>query len=495
MIENCTNSGYINCRTIPTGASLGGIVGLNDGDAALVIRNCVNSNGIYIKGVSGGGEGMDVFMGGICGKSLHNIEITNCQNTATTNKGIRYGANAEDKTRTNIFLGGIIASGDASHVTNVSNCTNSGYIYFHGNKANTNSSHARVGLGGIVGYGTANTHIDNCVNAETALIGGEGSSYTRMGFGGILGTTHRGNITVKNCENYGTIAQQKTALPGNRGSARYNSGVGLGGIVGISAQVYEVSNCENYGLITIANTTVADADGYNVHIYAGGVIGWAMQEQNNSGTYAAKTMKNLTNYADLKFTGAAGRYYAGGVIGCITTNQTADNKRYWAEISGLKNVANLTFDVANTCTYSALGGVVGWAEAINLASTVASNEIYLQSCEHYGNIEILNAEGKLDYTNVGAILGCARSEAGIAKNNSKIGGMIVTGKEVTPEHEDPNSGTLVPETTEYSGYTLGADNWYTFLYKGGVEQSVAEADGCGYYQEGDVIPTKPTQQN
>ena len=493
LIENCTNSGYINCRTIPTGACLGGIVGLNK--KTLVIRNCVNTNGIYIKGVSGGGSGKDVFMGGICGNSLHNIEITNCQNTAATkNKEIRYGANDVDKTQTNIFLGGIIASGSTSHVTNVSYCTNSGIIYFHGNKAN--STNARVGLGGIVGYGAAGTHIDNCVNTEGALIGGQGSSYSRMGFGGIMGITHRGNITVTNCENYGTIAQQKTALTVNGNAARYNAGVGLGGIIGISAQVYEVSNCENYGLITIANTN-ADitfkengTEESGVHLYAGGVIGWAMQEQNNSGSYAAKTMKNLTNYADLTFTGAAGRYYAGGVIGCITTNQTADNKRYWAEISGLKNVANLTFDVANTCTYSALGGVVGWAEAINLASTVASNEIYLQSCEHYGNIEILNAEGKLDYTNVGAILGCARSEAGIVKN-SKIGGMIVTGKVVTPEHEDENSGLTVPETIEYSGYTLGADNWYTYLYKGGVEQSVAEADGCGYYQEGDVVPTKP----
>jgi hypothetical protein len=328
-----------------------------------------------------------------------------------------------------------------------------------------------------------------------------------MGFGGILGTTQRGNITVTNCKNYGTIDQDKTTLPVNSGSARWSAGTGLGGIIGIGAQIYEVSNCENYGTIDIANTNdVADAEGKLVHLYVGGVIGWAMQEQNNSGaTYGAMTMKNLANYADLKFTGTAGRYYAGGVVGCITTHETA-GKRWWAEISGLKNVANLSFDVANTCTYSALGGVIGWTEQdwVDETETESDNwettgiidlagrgaEIPLQNCEHYGNIEVLDAEGKLNYTNVGVILGCARSEAGIVKN-SKIGGMIVTGKVVKPEHDDPNSGLTVPEQIEYSGVTLGADNWFTYLYKGGVEQSVAEADGCGYYQEGDVVPTKP----
>ena len=498
LIENCTNSGYINCRGIPTGANVGGILGLNKND--LVIRNCTNSYCVGASGLCGGGSGIDAFFGGICGKSTSNIEITNCHNTDTT-AGIRYTSTDTDKTRVQIFLGGIIGSGDADYRTDINNCTNSGLINFKGNKAN--SKNARVGVGGIVGYGAgtnnianAGTHINNCVNTETAIVGGAGSSYTHMGFGGIVGITHRGNITVTNCKNYGTIAQSKTALPVNGNAARWTAGTGLGGIIGISDQVYEVSNCENYGLITIANTNVSDDEGNLVHLYVGGVIGWAVHEQNNNGSFAAMTMKNLTNYADLTFTGVAGRYYAGGVIGCITTNEGTDENgvdvRYWKEISGLKNVANLTFDVANTCTNSALGGVIGWAERVNLIDLADRGaEIPLQKCEHYGNIEILDGvEGKLDYTNVGVILGCARSEAGIVKN-SKIGGMIVTGKVVTPEHDDPNSGLTIPETVEYSGVTLGADNWFTYLYKGGVEQSVAETDGCGYYQEGDVVPTKP----
>ena len=506
LIENCHNAGRVRIRTVPTGAAVGGIVGYNE--HTLVVRNCTNSGSVDTNGICGSSSyevvnkdgkketiRVDLYMGGICGKSIEKIDITNCENTSTGK--VACTSTDTDSNGSHTYIAGILGASEANKLTNIIDCTNSGTVQYDNKKSKGN-----VGVGGVIGYMAAYSHIDNCENASTAVVGGKGTAAACMGFGGIVGTTHRGDITVRNCKNYGTIAQQNTTLLGNGGSSRWSYGTGLGGIVGIGAQIYEVSNCENYGLITIANTSVTNSDKL-VHLYAGGVIGWAVQEQNNSGaTFGAMTMKNLANYADLTFTGAAGRYYAGGVVGCITTHETAE-KRWWAEISGLKNVANLTFDVANTCPNSALGGVIGWAAQdytgkettgiIDLAGRGA--EIPLQSCEHYGNIEILDAEGKLDYTNVGAILGCARSDAGIVKNNSKIGGMIVTGKVVTPEHEDFNSGVMVPETVEYSGYTLGADNWYTFLYKGGVEQSVAEADGCGYYQEGDAVPTKPTQQN
>jgi hypothetical protein len=264
---------------------------------------------------------------------------------------------------------------------------------------------------------------------------------------------------------------------------RWTAGTGLGGIIGISAQSDNISNCANYGQISIANK---NAQG---HLYAGGVVGWAMQETNNNNATGVKSpamvMKNLTNYANLTFTGNALRYYVGGVIGCITTNQTEDKKRYWEEISGLKNYSNLTFSTTETeGSLYAYGGVIGFAEVVTLYH---AEYIPIDSSEFYGD---LIADGK---TNVGAILGCKRNVAmttanpedptgkGFIAEKCMIGGKV---KKLATYYVEEAGGT--EEVTENLEVALDSDTWYRYIYSTAVEQSVAESDGCSLLTENPV---------
>jgi hypothetical protein len=311
-----------------------------------------------------------------------------------------------------------------------------------------------------LGYASHGASVQNCTNR--GVVGGAGFSGKMMGFGGIVGMTHRGNINIIGCKNYGDIKQTAQTLKKPEStSGRITYGYGFGGIAGIFTNA-SIRECENWGEVSINNSN-------GVYVYAGGVIGWAHNRNTSdaSGTNA-KTIKNLANYADITFAGTGAIYAAGGVIGCLTTY---DNERhYWAEISGLKNVANLTFNVSITdgCQYN-LGGIVGLTEVYK--DNVFQNGkkyVALDDCKFYGNITIPESSSYVQKDQLGILVGSKRVATEHIAENSKVGGKI-------------NSLNLHE-----------SNNWRTYLYKDGVIASVASNDGCSYYKPGDSdIPTKP----
>ena len=452
-LDNCNNNGDITISpNLTISGDSNGLYVLAAGIAAsnyasCVIKNCNNTKPVKLEGViSGTNNTYGAMLGGICAYASNSLNISNCTNSGA----IQYANNTTD-TKTNVSfirMGGIVGMNRDGYSCTISKCTNNGDISNNGYKV----TEIEVGVGGILGYATHNATVSECTN--NATIGGEGKCGKYMGFGGIVGMTYRGKINIKDCINNGDIAQSTKTLKKGKVDTRISSGNGFGGVVGILTNTTEISGCENWGKISITNTN-------GVNLYAGGVIGWAFMRDEDDTSGAAKSIKNCANYADLTFTGTAQIYAAGGVIGCITTFENASH--YWQEISGLKSVANLTFNVSITdgCQYN-LGGIVGLTEVYN---NTFQNKSYvaLNNCTFYGDLVTKSSD---ILSNFGIITGSAR-DLHIAKN-SQVGGKI-------------NSLNL-----------HDSNNWLTYLYKGGVSASVASNDGCSYYKPGDSdIPTKP----
>ena len=390
-------------------------------------------------------------IGGICARANSVLTIEDCTNSGN----VQYKNSTSDGNTNPIRLGGIVAQSTNGYVCTINRCENTGTIAYSAKK----TSAVEIGAGGIIGYASHTTTVQECTN--NGIVGGAGYSGKMMGFGGIAGMTHRGDINIIGCKNYGSIKQTAETLnvPSST-KTRITSGYGFGGVVGILTNA-SISDCENWGEISIANTN-------GVYVYAGGVIGWLHNRAVSDPSAHGKTIKNIANYADLTFTGKGSIYAAGGVIGCLTTFD--NEKHYWQEISGLKNVANLTFNVSITDGWQYnLGGIIGLTEVYK--DNVFQNGktfVALDDCKFYGNITIPESSSYVQKDQLGILVGSKRVATEHIATISKVGGKI-------------NSLNLHE-----------SNNWLTYLYKGGVSASIATADGCSYYKPGDSdIPTKP----
>ena len=454
-LDNCDNHGAI---TVSPNISIaeaknicvGGVVANSAGKC--IIKNCENTQTVKASGLLAGDDTSGAIIGGICAYANSAVTIEDCTNSGT----IQYENATDDENTSYIRVGGIVAQSANGYNCTINNCENTGAISYSASKKKS----VEIGVGGIIGYASHITTVQDCTNRGE--IGGAGYSGKMMGFGGIAGMTHRGDINIIGCKNYGSIVQSaRTLKKPESTSSRISSGYGFGGIVGIFTNA-SISECENWGEISISNTN-------GVYVYAGGVIGWAHNRNTSdpSGS-SAKTIKNLANYADITFAGIGAIYAAGGVIGCITTFD--NEKHYWAEISGLKNVANLTFKVVAKDSYNYyLGGVIGMTEVYK-DNVFQNGKTYvaLDDCKFYGNITIPESSSYVQKDQLGVLVGSARVATEHIAKNSKVGGKI----NKLNLHE--------------------SNNWLTYLYKGGVTASVATADGCSYYKPSDSdIPTKP----
>ena len=168
----------------------------------------------------------------------------------------------------------------------ISNCRNYGTI--------TADLDGVGGMGGIVGYGNANTLIENCFN-----YGAVGTIEYRYA-GGIVGYATGTSAEVKSCVN----------------TAEVKGRIDVGGIVGIATDIWTISDCTNSGAVTGADTAAAGGIVGSIHgstvsgckntaavygQYAGGVIGIAGAGEitNCSGGTASITSPAFT----LSFTG------------------------------------------------------------------------------------------------------------------------------------------------------------------------------------------------
>jgi hypothetical protein len=92
---------------------------------------------------------------------------------------------------------------------------------------------------------------------------------------------------------------------------------------------------------------------------------------------------------------------------------------------------------------------------------------------------------------VGFIAGVERTDTVIA-SNCQVGGTLasVVVFPGTPEHEDPNSGVIVPgtpDTYEKVSYPIDATNWFKHIYSAEVAEEVATEDGCELIESAPAI--------
>jgi hypothetical protein len=197
-------------------------------------------------------------------------------------------------------------------------------------------------------------------------------------------------------------------------------------------------------------------------------------------------MKDCANYADLTFGGKAELYYAGGVVGSVLANEDK-SKRWWQEISGLKNIANLTFTATSEAENPgyAFGGVVGMVEVTALA-TAKHDYIAINNCVVYGNLKADNMIKK-----AGMVMGAARDAGARVAKNCQIGGLLIWGKENVLIGTDA-AGNEEYEILETPG-NITIDNWFKHIYSEEVTEGIAKEDGCSLLTEKPAVPTVPAQ--
>ncbi len=422
-ITNCTNGsakdstkGAITVGDAPSGIGLAGMVGISA--QALTITGCKNYGAIQQTGVGSCNSTYRAHIAGILGECLvGGINITNCENYGL----VEYGT-ADNASGARIDVAGIVAT-TLSTGNVISGCKNSGTVSYKAVK----DDGGEVTVAGIVGCPQSETLIENCENTSTGLVHGSGATTSGYDIGGIGGGPSGASIIFKGCKNYGEVKQS-----GTLGGSMY-----IGGIVGYGYAFKSVENCENHGPITIGNNNTKA-------IYAGGIVGYARIAEGSGTTVHTKILKNCANYYDLNFAGKAGSYYAGGISGLI---RNQDPEMYWEEISGLKNIANITFSGTASTPY--YGGIFG---SVLLATNCPIGALAtIDNCVCYGDIKAVGLDGK-----IGLIMGVARSK--FIATNCKVGGNLIFAEGTTT--------------------AINSTNWFNYIYKGAITEAVATADGC-----------------
>lgn len=234
------------------------------------------------------------------------------------------------------YVGGIVGSSDG----NISDCVNTGTLSFTATNADSVG-----GIAGIVGEGV----ITDCKNEGDLLCKTTESSNLAIA-GGIIGKLFlsatgsedymsRG-VTVKNCENVGTVEGQMYA----------------GGIIGQLSNDHNdycatVKDCKNNGSVSATD-------------YSGGIIGWILENGDNvNGTNVS--VKNCENYADITIG------TVGGIVGGLMT-ETGDTT-----IDGCINYGNLTAD-GQHCA----GIVAYWV----MNSQPSDCSTVIKNCENKGTV-------------------------------------------------------------------------------------------------------------
>lgn len=207
-INACTN--YVEITAIEDSFGLiGGICGENWNE----IQNC--SNEAYLE------NNKDGYMGGICG--INRGIVTNCSNSGNIlsfEAGGICGKNYEGKTETCVnygriegnTVGGIVARNGQYDGSIVKNCTNEGEVI------------GNWGAGGIIGYNTNVSSVENSTNNGKITINGKEDSII---VGDIVGNGNTANI--KSCQNNGEILKNNLEMEMERN-------VYAGGIIGFNSK-------------------------------------------------------------------------------------------------------------------------------------------------------------------------------------------------------------------------------------------------------------------
>ncbi|MBE5764987.1 MAG: hypothetical protein E7339_05250 [Clostridiales bacterium] len=275
--------GCVNYGDISGTATVGGIVGLNNG---YVTRYFVEGEA-EVKTVNYGNvTATSSYVGGICG----NTGISSNCVASMTEYAINYGTITAGKNSDSVSsVGGI--NGQVTNGGSIQNCEN------HGAVSGTGSQ-----VGGITGY--LNGTVTGCINDADVYGGG---NYV----GGIVGESKG---TVKDVENSGNVKSYTSYIGGavgrnnggtvenatNRGSvtaerAAQEAGTGIGGVIGSNQNSATASKLYNYGDV-IGYTQVGGISGYQG---AGSSIDTAVNEGDVTGYGTVGQIVGTNNSVDL----------------------------------------------------------------------------------------------------------------------------------------------------------------------------------------------------
>ena len=472
-IRYCKNTGDITEGTghYIRGMSSGGILGLNN-NASTSIENCENTGNVLQERTTNTNVNYGK-VGGICGQTMTNINISNCTNSGTVrNTGASASAAA-----TGGIIGAVFEPVSGEGGTNtatldnvqVTECTNSGTVALTANTAGfcggiigsigglacsnlvvnvtvSNCTHKNANVtgvyrvGGIVGYTNAKVgsslSVSGCktLGGDSYLITGGTASYTS----GIVGLTGSFDIdiSVDGCSNnipvtggtytagvvsyvnMGSVSTKPVvisnctntaAITGISGSTKQNYVGGIAAYLGYHP--ITVTGCENSGTITGAN-------------YTAGIAAYTYGGNTTTATY-------ITNNTNTGVISSSGNYVAGIVAqatkttltGCINGEDAtvtgtyhvggiAGNLSQATTISNCKNFADIT--ATSTNGSSGVGGIIG-------SNPSSAN---MNRCLNKGNIALTYANANQQMY-VGGLVGYSNGSI-VANDCGSTGDVSVT---------------------------------------------------------------------
>ena len=248
-----------------------------------------------------------------------------------------------DNNDTHYYVGGIAGTGGT-----IDNCSVEGRIVLDisAKGEDLNAGTMVFAVGGITG--AASKCVQACEYSGVVL----GKS---LYMGGILG--YGNQVTVKNCANNGTVANQYF----NTGHRNLNQGM-TGGIAGRLLNSIAVEGCTNQGSVAAA------------HGYVGGIVAY-LHGGTISGCTNTTTVQNTLTYDDCdsgdSIGGIVGSIINGAINGC-TNNGTVAAVECCSNIGGIVGMTNFETTKIENCLNT--GEIVGF-QSINENVECASGGI------------------------------------------------------------------------------------------------------------------------
>ena len=438
-----TNAGTVtNTGDAPAniGVTLGGIVGRIEAstNGENTLKDNTNSGDVLFASASAYDENMLSGVAGILGGHAGNISssayqpckltIDNCTNTGRVEKT---GAGAS-----NMFVGGIVAflngtAKSATHVANVTNCTNTGAVLNGSTGAGTWTTYT----GGIVGYYHVTGELKGCTNNGTVTNNTSAqiaSSYLHFRLGGIVGSAENGKIT--GCKNNGEVKDASKTNAGN-----------VGGIVGLATSTaLELTDCDNTNAVSVSFSSESNPFPMNI----GGIVGYSAITTSLDG---CDNTGNVTNNR----TTAANGIYMGGLIGQMSNNNLT--------------VTNCT--MSGTLTNKASGGkaTLGAVAGICYNNTISDSHSTMNIKNEYANQLVGGFIGQVEANKTTSISNCSVA-ADVVSNGAGYSGMFVG--RLTDQTKDGKITTTLSNIWvkgSFEGTTLTAENYTTHCYGTGSD--------------------------
>ena len=205
-VTSCTNNGALHIQTGSKGAVnstcyVGGIAGIFSGN----ITDCHNKGELEFDAIE---IGYHFYVGGISAYNFNKndnstkVAVTNCSNSGQLDLRFKCASNR------NPFIGGVIGqSQNGSGYAHLTNCKNSGEIYYEEISGSTGTM--RPIVGGIVGaVEKAGTNYTTCVNEGAITLKGKFAKETCLG--GVAGTNYSNFVDCQSLGDLKLVYTEKT---------------------------------------------------------------------------------------------------------------------------------------------------------------------------------------------------------------------------------------------------------------------------------------------